>query len=112
MTEARKAVDIQDALALIDDEETEFDKVMRLMLDPTNIEHNTELTKNEIAAFSALMPMCEKYSLKLGARYLKHAMAQRVSLNRGGRKEWVKILSRRSENQEQQERQGLSRLFR
>lgn len=87
-------LNLQDALAVMDEDETELDKVLKLLLDPANIQHNTELSRNEITAFSILRALGKKYKLEVLDDFLKENLVLRVSKGRAGRKEWVKITSR------------------
>lgn len=80
-------------------EKSELDKIFKQMLDPTNIHHNTELTEDEITGISTLYSlhntMKEKgYPLKALETWLLDNLKLRVSKNRAGRKEWVKITTR------------------
>lgn len=85
---------LADALAVMEDEKTELDKVLELLLDPRNIHHNTELTQNEITAFSVLASLAKKYNLEALTDFILENLKLRVSKGRQGRKEWVKITSR------------------
>lgn len=86
---------LSDTLALMEDEKTELDKVLELLLKPENIAHNTELNKNEITAFSVLAAIAKAYpTLTALQDFLEKNLVYRVSKGRQGRKEWVKITSR------------------
>lgn len=114
-TESIPTLGLSDALAVMDEEKTELDKVLELLLDPKNIQHNTELTKNEITAFSVLTSICKKYKLPVLDDFLKENLVLRVSKGRAGRKEWVKITSRQlamtDQNAELQRPGMLGRIF-
>lgn len=94
---------LQEALISEEKEETEMDKVLKLLLDPANIAHNTELSRNEITAFSVLSTMRQKHKLPVLNAFLKDNLEYRVSKNRAGRKEWVKITSRQLAMSDQQD---------
>lgn len=85
---------IFDAMAVLDEDKTELDKVLELLLDSKNIAHNTELSRNEITAFSTLKTIGTKYDLSVLKEFLAENMVLRVSKGRQGRKEWVKLVSR------------------
>lgn len=86
---------LQDALAMVEEDKTEMDKVLELLLDPQNIAHNTELNRPELLAFSALGTLADSYpQLTALKQFLMKNLMLRVSLGRKGRKEWVKITSR------------------
>lgn len=76
------------------DEKTELDKVLELLLDPKNIGHNTELSKNEILAFSILGTLARRHNLPVLKEFLAENLVLRVSKGRAGRKEWIKIVGR------------------
>jgi len=85
---------LMDAIMEVDEERSELDKIFEQMLSPDNISHNTELSRSEITAFSVLSGMAKKYDLDMLKGYLMENLTFRVSKGRGGRKEWVKIVSR------------------
>lgn len=85
---------LQDAIAVMDDEKTELDKIIELMLDPKNIGHLTELTRNEILAFSVLSTINKRYDGLVLGQFLKENLIYRVSKGRKGRLETVKLTSR------------------
>lgn len=85
---------LSDALVMAEEEQTELDKILELLLDPKNIAHNTELTKNEITAFSVLGTMAKRHNLPVLRDFLAENLVLRVSKGRMGRKEWVKIVGR------------------
>ena len=93
-----------------DEEKTELDKIIEMILDPANIAHNTELSRNEITAFSVLSTLASKHNLPVLKEFLKHNLILRVSKGRKGRGELIKILNRQLADQEQalnqQTRQG------
>lgn len=113
-------LNIQDALAVMEEEKTEMDKVLALLLDPKNIQHNTELNRNEILAFSVLSTICKSHpELTALKTFLAENLVNRVSKGRAGRKEWVKITSRQLAMAQDQmgmdgppPRPGMSRFFR
>lgn len=97
---------LSDALMDIDEEKTELDKVLELLLDPKNIQHNTDLTRNEIVAFSVLATLAQRHNLPVLQEFLQHNLTLRVSRGRAGRKEWVKIVARHMEQPQQEEYRG------
>lgn len=112
-TEKVPPIDIEEALSLVEDEKSELDKVLELLLDQNNIQHNTELNKREITAFSVLATIAKKYDLSVLNGFLKENLVLRVSKGRAGRKEWVKIVARHLDHQmEEEEKKGSSRWFR
>lgn len=101
---------LQDAMLAMEGDETELDKVLELLLDPKNIQHNTELSKNEITAFSVLATMAKRHNLPVLSDFLAENLVLRVSKGRAGRKEWVKIVARHL-NQENAEQMAEKRGF-
>lgn len=85
---------LQDALMMMQDEETELDKVLKLLLDDKNIHHNTELSGKDITAFSVLASITKLRKLPVLENFLYENLKLRVSKGRKGRAEWVKITSR------------------
>lgn len=86
---------LSDALVMAAGEEkTELDKVFELLLDPKNIGHNTELSRNEILAFSILGTLANRHNLPVLKEFLVENLVLRVSKSRAGRKEWIKIVGR------------------
>lgn len=87
---------LQDALVMAagETEKTELDKVLELLLKPENIGHNTELSKNEILAFSVLSTLARRHNLPVLKEFLAENLILRVSKGRAGRKEWIKIVGR------------------
>lgn len=77
-----------------DEEKSELDKIIEMILDPANIAHNTELSRNEITAFSVLSTLASKHNLPVLKEFLKHNLILRVSKGRKGRGELIKILNR------------------
>lgn len=120
MEHNQKSVDIprlnlSDALAVMEEEQTELDKVLELLLDPKNIGHNTELSSNEITAFSVLATMARRHNLPVLKEFLAENLEKRVSKKRQGRKEWIKIVGRHLEqdaNAMMQEKTGFRRFLR
>jgi hypothetical protein len=91
-----------DALLLEDekDPKTELDKIIEMILDDANIAHNTELSGNEVKAFSALRAFVKKHeNLTMLKNYLIERMVLSVSKSRKGRQELIKILNRQMESQ-------------
>jgi len=88
---------LSDLLAVAEDEKTELDKVLELLLDRKNIEHNTDLTTREITAFSVLSTIAKRHNLQVLTDFLAENLVLRVSKGRAGRKEWVKIVARHLE---------------
>ncbi len=77
------------------EEKNDLDKIFEKMLDPKNIYHFTELNANEITGFSTLGVIAEKY-MPTGVVHgwlLKNLM-MRVSKQRKGKGEFVKITAR------------------
>lgn len=72
-------------------ERSELDKIFERMLDPANIHHNTDLSLEEINAFSTLATMAEKYDIKILKQWLLENLKLRVSRNRKGRTEAIKL---------------------
>ena len=103
---------LQDALLLAgsDKEVTELDKVLELLLDTKNIGHNTDLSKNEITAFSVLGTMDARHNLPVLKDFLMENKILRVSKGRAGRQEWIKIVGRQlaqnDANQQMQVKKG------
>lgn len=92
---------LMDAILEGDEERSELDKIFEQFLDPANIAHNTDFAAREIAAFSAAAVMADKYNLDSAKRFLIESKINRVSKGRAGRKEWVKIITRQQEREEQ-----------
>lgn len=103
LTTELKDLNLSEALIATEEEESEFDKIMRLMLDNNHLQHHTELTAQEITAFSVLSSMAKKYNLEILQEFLVENLKLRVSKGRAGRREWVKILGeyRRRRNEEE-----------
>jgi hypothetical protein len=79
----------------VGDDKTDLDKIFEMMLDPKNIYHFTELNASEITAFSTLGSMAKKY-MPGGVvhGWLLVNLQMRVSKQRKGKGEAVKITSR------------------
>jgi hypothetical protein len=93
---------LSEALLLQNDEKpSELDKIIEMILDPANIAHNTELSRNEVTAFSVLSTLASKHNLPVLTEFLKHNLILRVSKGRKGRGELIKILNRQLAAQEQ-----------
>lgn len=99
---------LTEALAVMDEEKSEMDKVLEIFLNNANIGHLTELNRNEILSFSALGTIAQKRpqldTLKV---FLAHNLIYRVSKGRAGRKELVKLTSRQLQFAENQMSDGL-----
>ena len=80
------------------EEESEFDKIFKMMLNPENIHHVTDLTDNEIRAFSAITSLANYHQINFLKEWLADSLKFRVSRNRKGRAEVVKITSRAQMN--------------
>ena len=78
-----------------DGEQTDLEKIFEQLLDERNLSHLTNLTSNEVTAFSLLGPIAKKYELEFLQEIITENLAKRISLGRGGRKDFVKILSNR-----------------
>ena len=87
---------LSEALLIEDDKEkTELDKIIEMILDDRNIAHNTELSPNEIKAFSTLRAIVKKHpELIMLRNYLVERMVLSVSKSRKGRQELIRILNR------------------
>lgn len=90
-----------DLSALLDEgqEKSELDKIFEKMLSPENIHHNTEVTQEEINGFSTLYALSRDfkargYKIDILEKWLLEQLKLRVSRNRAGRKEWVKITTK------------------
>jgi hypothetical protein len=92
---------LAEALLMQDKELSELDKIIEMILDPNNIAHNTELTRNEITAFSVLATLASKHNLPVLREFLKQNLILRVSKGRKGRQELIRILNREMAMQEQ-----------
>ena len=108
--DAPPQMSVMDALMESDEERTELDKIFEQFLDPANISHNTELSSNEITAFSALGPLADKHHLVACQEFIQKNLIFRVSKGRKGRAEWVKIITHQRDRQEEQTR-GMGRFF-
>lgn len=93
-----------------DEERSELDKIFEQLFDPENIAHNTELTRQEITAFSVLGTLADKYDLAVLKQFLVQNLVLRVSKGRAGRKEWVKIITKMTSDEEQAQGR-MARLF-
>jgi hypothetical protein len=90
-------------------EKTDLDKIFEMMLDPKNIDHFTELNAQEITAFSTLGSMAEKYMPNgVVHGWLLKNLKMRVSKQRKGKGEAVKITSRLPAEQMQQRAGGFN----
>lgn len=91
---------LSDTIMDVGEEKTELDKIFAQLLDPKNIYHNTELTSDEITAFSTLGGMADKYDIRVLKKWLVDNMQMRVSRGRRGRNEIVKITARHMQEQD------------
>lgn len=81
------------------DQPTELDKIFKQMLDPANLHHFTELNKQEVIGFASISTMAklaDKYNIDYDIikNWVINNFQMRVSLQRKGRLELVKITSR------------------
>lgn len=93
---------------------SEMDKIFKQMLDPENIFHFTELSAAEITAFSTLGTIVEK-RMKNGVvhKWLLKNLQMRVSKQRKGKAEFVKISARNPYmEQPPQSQRGFGSIFR
>lgn len=96
----------------ISTEKTDMDKIFEMMLHPDNILHFTELNAQEITAFSTLGSIAEKYMPEgVVHGWLLKNLQMRVSKQRKGKAEAVKITSR-IPDAPQQQRGGWGSFFR
>lgn len=97
-------VGLSEALLLESEgERNDLDKIIEMLLDPANIGHLTELSKNEIIAFSALGTLSQRHpnALPVLRKFLAENLIFRVSQKRKGRGEFIRILNRAQSAQEQ-----------
>ena len=78
-------------------EQNDLDKIIEKFFNDANIHHLTELSKDEVTAFSILGQMAEQYNLPPLSAFLKKNLKLRVSHKRAGRKEFVRITQRRED---------------
>lgn len=102
---------LAEQLTIVDDEKDDLERIIKLLLDKENIAHNTELTRNEITAFSILRGLAQKHNITVLQTFLDENLSLRVSKGRQGRKEWVKMIAMRGMQNEEDE-QGQSRVGR
>lgn len=106
MVKAQKELpdlNLQDVLLEVQEEETELDKIFKIVLSPDYIRHNTELTSNEITAFSVLGSIVNQRPELVALRdFITENLTLRVSRKRQGKKELVKM-AQRALNQEDSE---------
>lgn len=94
----------------MEDEKSEMDKVLEILLDPKNISQLSDLNKNEILAFSILGTIARRYQpLSVLRDFLAENLVLRVSKGRGGRKEFTKIVSRQLQFSDQPQDQPPNR---
>lgn len=106
-------LNLSDALAVMDDEKSELDKIVELITDPANIQHFTELSRAEIMAFSVLSTMEQRHPLPVLTQFLKENLVLRVSRGRQGKKELMKMVARTmAMEQAEESRQGFRRFTR
>jgi hypothetical protein len=97
----------------VGEEKSDLDKIFEMMLAPTNIYHFTELNAAEITAFSTLGSMAKKYMPKgVVHGWLLTNLQMRVSKQRKGKTEAVKITSRLPAEQGPQRGGGWGNFFR
>lgn len=87
-----------DSMLSADDEKSELDKIFELMLKPENLHHVTDLTNDEINAYNILGVIANRYGLKILKEWILTGLTLRVSRNREGRKEIIKLSSRNPQN--------------
>lgn len=107
---------LSDLLTMVDEEQDDFERIIKLLLDPDNINHNTDLSDREIDGNAILGSMARKYELPGLLNYLLEKKTLRVSRGRKGRGEWVEILKRTREAAQAEmfnaKKQGMGRYFR
>lgn len=102
---------LSEIMAVAEEEKTELDKVLELLLDPKNIAHNTELTQNEILAFSVLATLARRHNLPVLQDFLAENLVLRVSKGRKGREEWVEIIAPKLQDHGEEEASAFDRIF-
>lgn len=106
---------LSDLLTMVDEDKDDFERIMELLLDPANINHNTELGDREINGYAILGSMGRKYNLPGLQEYLLERKTLKVSRARKGRGEWVEILKRTREAAQLElynaKKQGFGRYF-
>lgn len=100
-----------DKALISEGQDSEMDKFIKHMLDPANLNHNTDLDEDEINAFSILGPLAIKHDIIILKRYMVEKKSLRVSKNRKGRGEFIKI-GTRGVVQDEMKRPGLLDRFR
>lgn len=110
-------LNLSEAIAVMDDEKNDLDKVIETLLKPENIAHLTELNQNQVLAFTTMATIVESYpKLTVLKTFVARNLAYRVSKGRKGRGEFVKVLSRPGygapDDLQGQPRTGVSRWFR
>lgn len=78
-------------------EENDMDKIFKRFLDPANIVHLTDLSSDEILAFTTLKGFASQYELTPLTAWLGENLQLRVSKSRQGRKEFAKMAQRTSD---------------
>lgn len=96
----------------MNDEKTELDKIFDKMLDPVNLYHFTELSQAEINAFSALGVLADEYDLVILKKWIIDNLKLRVSKQRKGKAEFVKITARNGSYEQPQQRNSPWGFFR
>ena len=101
-----------DALSM-GEELSDMDKIIKQAFDEGNIEHLTELTGDEIVGFSTLGVIASK-RMPNGVihKWLIKNLKMRVSRNRKGKAEFVKIVSRNPEQFPPQQQRSPWNIFR
>jgi len=103
---------LRDALMAVEDEKSELDKIVELITNPKHIAHFTELSRNEIMAFSVLYTMAGRHKLPVLEEWLERNLILRVSRGRQGKKELLKMVSRTlAAEQAPDERTGFRRFM-
>lgn len=103
-----------DSLYEQSDTKSEMDKILEHLLKPENIYHNTELSEEEITAYSTIGPLALKHDLRAVKEFMVQKLQMRVSKNRQGKQELIKIVSRGMNNpmDVNQQRPGFWNMFR
>jgi hypothetical protein len=102
---------LSEAVMTVEEEKSELDKIFEQIFDPKNIAFNTELTRNEITAFSTLYTIAKRHNLPVLDEFLLQNLQLRVSKGRAGKKELVKIVAGRRQEQEEEAVGGWRGIF-
>lgn len=99
----------------MDDPPTEMDKILELILNPKHLGNFTELSKQEIHAFSVLGSMARRHKLIALQDFLIENLTLRISHKRKGRGELIKMVGRHLAMEEQtnmaEQQAGTRRFF-